>query len=125
MPSSDDINSAFGDQWGLLLMVRFRTGSGCGIIRTGTAFWFPFLLLYGLGLPSGFLSCYYTDWDCLLVSFLVTIQIGTAFSFPFSVLYEFGTVFLIEYYTGFGLVLSQVGSVPQMYLRSFEVEEKP
>ena len=69
------------------------------------------VLLYGLGLPSGFLSYYYTDWDCFLVSFLVTIQIGT--------------VCLIEYYTGFGLVLSQVGSVPQLYLRSFKVEEKP
>ena len=82
---------------------------------------------------------YYMDWDCLLISFLVTIQIGTAFSFPFlllyrlglpshflfRVLYKFGTVFLIEYYTGFGLVLSQVGSVPQLYLRSFEVEEEP
>ena len=67
-------------------------------IRIGTAFWFPFLLLYGLGLPSCFL-------------FLNTIR--------------FGTAFLIEYYTGFGLVLSQVGSVPQLYLRSFEVEGKP
>ena len=95
MPSSDDINSAFGDQWGLLFTVLYGLG----------------LVLYRLGLPSGFLLCYYTDWDCLLVSFCVTIQIGTAF--------------FIEYYTGFGLVLSQVGSVPQMYLRSFEVEEKP
>ena len=67
-------------------------------IQFGTAFWFPFLLLYSLGLPSGFL---------------------------FRVLYKFGTVFLIEYYTDFGLVLSQVGSVPQLYLRSFEVEGKP
>ena len=41
------------------------------------------VVLYGLGLPSGFLSCYYTVWDCLLVSFLAAIQIGTAFSFPF------------------------------------------
>ena len=111
MPSSDDINFAFGDQWGLLLTVRFGTGSGCVTIQTGTAFWFPFLLLYRLGLPSRFLSRYYTDWDCLFVSFLVTVQIGT--------------VCLIEYYSGFGLVLSQVGSVPQLYLRSFEVEEKP
>ena len=69
MPSSDDINSAFGDQWGLLLTVWFETGSGCGTIRTGTAFWFPFLLLYRLGLPSRFLSCYYTDWDYFLISF--------------------------------------------------------
>ena len=50
MPSSDNINSAFGDQWGLLFTVRFGTDSGCGTIRTGTAFLFPFLLLYGLGL---------------------------------------------------------------------------
>ena len=69
MPSSDDINSAFGDQWGLLLTVQFGTGSGCGTVWTRTAFWFPFLLLYSLGLPSRFLSCYYTVWDCLLVSF--------------------------------------------------------
>ena len=41
------------------------------------------VVLYGLGLPSGFLSCYYTVWDCLLVSFLATIWIGTAFLFPF------------------------------------------
>ena len=78
--------------WDCLMFSFFVT------IWFGTAFWFPFLLLYGLGLPSHFL---------------------------FRVLYEFGTVFLIEYYTGFGLVLSQVGSVPQLYLRSFEVEGKP
>ena len=59
MPSSDDINSAFGDQWGLLLIVRFGTDSGCGTVRTETAFWFPFLLLYSLGLPSAFCSEYY------------------------------------------------------------------
>ena len=41
------------------------------------------VVLYGLGLPSVFLSHYYTVWDCLLVSLLVTIRIGTAFSFPF------------------------------------------
>ena len=56
MPSSDDINFTFGDQWGLLLTVRFGTGSGCGTIQFGTAFLFPFL---------------------------VTIWIGTAFLFPF------------------------------------------
>ena len=76
MPSSDDINSAFGDQWGLLFTVLYGLG----------------LVLYGLGLPYAFLSCYYTVWDCLLVSFLVTIQFGTAFLFPFS-----------EYYTSLGL----------------------
>ena len=27
------------------------------------------VVLYRLGLPSGFLSCYYTVWDCLLISF--------------------------------------------------------
>ena len=98
-------------------------------------------------------DCFCTDWDCLMLSFLVTVWIGTAFWFPFWVLYwfgtafsfpflllyglgllsrflfwvlyKFGTVFLIEYYTSFRPVLSQVGSVPQMYLRSFEVEEKP
>ena len=59
MPSSDDINSAFGDQWGLLLIVQFGTGSGCGTVRTETAFWFPFSLLYSLGLPSAFCSEYY------------------------------------------------------------------
>ena len=41
------------------------------------------VILYGLGLPSGFLSRYYTVWDCLLVSFLAYVQIGTAFLFPF------------------------------------------
>ena len=63
MPSSDDINFAFGDQWGLLFTVRFGTGSGCGTIQTGTAFWFPFLLLYSLGLPSCFLFEYYTSLE--------------------------------------------------------------
>ena len=67
MPSSDDINSAFGDQWGLLFTVLYGLG----------------LVLYRLGLPYAFLSRYYTVWDCLLVSFLVTIQFGTAFLFPF------------------------------------------
>ena len=41
------------------------------------------VVLYGLGLPSGFLSHYYTVRDCLLVFFLVTVWIETAFSFPF------------------------------------------
>ena len=36
---------------------------------------------------------YYTDWDCLLVSFLDTIWFGTAFWFPFWVLYWFETAF--------------------------------
>ena len=79
MPSSDDINSAFGDQWGLLFTVRFGTGSGCGTIWTGTAFWFPFLLLYSLGLPSVFCSGYYTGLGLL-------------------------SAFRSEYYTGFGLL---------------------
>ena len=96
MPSSDDINSAFGDQWGLLFTVLYGLG----------------LVLYGLGLPYAFLGCYYT-------------VLGLPSCFLFRILYRFGTVFLIEYYTDFGLVLSQVGSVPQLYLRSFEVEEKP
>ena len=33
------------------------------------------VVLYGLGLPSGFLSCYDTVWDFLLVSFLSTIRV--------------------------------------------------
>ena len=77
MPSSDDINSAFGDQWGLLFTVLYGLG----------------LLLYGLGLPYVFLSCYCTDWDCLLVSILSTIRFGTAFSFPFPLLYDLGLPF--------------------------------
>ena len=36
-----------------------------------------FCLQYGLGLVL------VMDWDCLLVSFLVTIRIGTASLFPF------------------------------------------
>ena len=110
MPSSDDINSAFGDQWGLLFTVLYGLG----------------LVLSGLGLPCVFLFRYYTVWDCLLVSFRASIQIGTAFSFPFpNTIRVWDCLPYREYYTGFGLVLSQVGSVPQMYLRSFEVEEKP
>ena len=35
----------------------------------------PVVVLYGLGLPSGFLSCYYTVWDCLLPSVLSTILV--------------------------------------------------
>ena len=122
MLSSNDINSAFGDQWGLLFTVLH--GLGLVLYGLGLPYAFLFLLLYGLGLvlyglglPYAFLSRYTvwdwfcTDWDCLMLSFLVTIR--------------FGTAFLIEYYTDFGLVLSQVRSVPQLYLRSFEVEEKP
>ena len=60
MPSSNNINSAFGGQWGLLLTVRFGTGSGCGTIWTETALCFPFLILYSLRLPSDFRSEYYT-----------------------------------------------------------------
>ena len=40
---------------------------------------------------------YYMDWNCLLISFLVTIWIGTAFCFPFWVLYWFGTAFLFPF----------------------------
>ena len=112
MPSSNDINSAFGDQWGLLLTVRFETDSSYDTIWTGTAFWFPFLLLYRLGLLSVFCYEYYIGLELLLC-------------FLFQVLYEFGTAFPLEYYTAFELVLSQVGSVLQLYLRSFEVEGKP
>ena len=65
--------------------IRFGTGS----VRTGIALCFPFLLLYGLGLPSGFLSCYYTVWDCLLVSVLSTILVWDCF--PYRVLYWFQT----------------------------------
>ena len=35
--------------------------SGYATIQTRTAFWFSFLLLYGLGLPSAFHSEYYTS----------------------------------------------------------------
>ena len=42
MPSSDDINSTFGDWWGLLFMVQL------GLVLV--------VVLYGLRLPSGFLS---------------------------------------------------------------------
>ena len=84
---------------------------GTDSVQTGIALCFPFLLVYGLGLPSAFHSEYYTSlglpfcflsstilvWDCLL----------------YRVLY------------GFRLVLSQVRSVPQLYLRSFKVEGKP
>ena len=40
---------------------------------------------------------YNTDWDCLLFSFLVTIQTGTAFCLSFWVLYWFGTAFLFPF----------------------------
>ena len=76
MPSSDDINSAFGDQWGLLFTVRYGLG----------------LVLYELGLPYVFLSCYCTDWDCLLVSILSTILVWDCFLVSFS-----------KYYTSLGL----------------------
>ena len=56
-----------------------------GFVWTEIALCFPFLLLYGLGLPSGFCSEYYTS-------------LGLLSCFLFQVLYEFGTVFLIEYY---------------------------
>ena len=65
------------------------------------------------------------DWDCLMFSFLDTVRTGTAFSFPFLSTIRVWAVSLIEYYTDFRLVLSQVGSVLQLYLRSFEVEGKP
>ena len=67
---------------------------------------------------------YYIDWDCLLISFLITVQFETAFLFSFQALYEFGTVFLLEYYTGFGLVLSQVESVSQLYLKKLRSRRK-
>ena len=61
------------------------------------------VVLYRLGLPSGFLSCYYTVWDCLLPSVLSTILVWDCLliSFlntiwflnclPFKVLYCFHT----------------------------------
>ena len=61
------------------------------------------VLLYKLGLPSGFLSEFYTVWDCLLISVLSTILIWDCLliSFlntiwvwdclPFRVLYCFWT----------------------------------
>ena len=33
------------------------------------------VVLYRLGLPSGFLSYYYTVWNCLLLSVLSTILV--------------------------------------------------
>ena len=47
------------------------------------------VVLYRLGLPSGFLSCYYMVWDCLLLSVLSTILVWDCF--PFRVLYCFWT----------------------------------
>ena len=78
MPSSDDINSTFDDQWGLLFMVQFGTGSGCGTIWTETAFWFPFLILYSLGLPSAFCSEYYTGLglpSCFLSKYYTSLRL--------------------------------------------------
>ena len=49
----------------------------------------PVVVLYGLGLPSGFLFCYYTVWDCFLLSVLSTILVSDCF--PFRVLYWFWT----------------------------------
>ena len=56
MPSSDDINFTFGNQWGL---------SAYGMVWDWFWLW------------------YYTDWNYLMFSFLVTIWIGTAFLFLF------------------------------------------
>ena len=69
-------------------------------------------LILLLVISGDFYLQYYTvwdwfcmDWDCLLVSFLVTIRIGTAFSFPFLLLYGLGlpSRLLSEYYTSLGL----------------------
>ena len=84
MPSSDDINSAFGDQWGLsLLLYMFGTHLDLILYRFGTRL---VLILYrfGIGLvlvlykfgPEFWSSKVLTVWD----------------------------VFHIKYYTGFGLV---------------------
>ena len=84
MPSSNDINSTFGDQWGLSLLLYV----------SGTCL---DLLLYGLGLLR-FDTIQVWDW-----SHFGTIQV------QFGVLkfWSFGVVmskdeFHIEYYTGFG-----------------------
>ena len=50
------------------------------------------VVLYGLGLPSVFLSCYYTVWDCLLLSVLSIILVWDCFLVSFS-----------KYYTSLGL----------------------
>ena len=46
------------------------------------------VVLYGLGLPSGFLSCYYTVWDCLLPSILSTILVWDCLLVSFSKYYR-------------------------------------
>ena len=47
----------------------------------------PVVVLYGLELPSDFLSCYYMDWDCLLLSVLSTILVWDCFLVSFSKYY--------------------------------------
>ena len=104
MPSSDDINSAFGNQWGLSLLL-YVSGTRLDLVRYrfGTCL---VLILYRFGI------------GLVLVLYKFSLEF---WSFEVLMVWD---VFHIEYYTGFGLVC-QVRGTPQMYLRSFEVEGKP
>ena len=106
VPSSDDINSAFGDQWGLSLLL-YVSGTHLDLVH----------YRFGTRLVS---VCY---------------RFGThLFSVPYKFGLEFWTSEVLEW-TRFGMcphrvlywirIVCQVGGTPQMYLRSFEVEEKP
>ena len=64
-------------------MIWFGTGSGCGTIWTGTAFWFPFLILYSLELPSAFYSEYYTGLglpSCFLSKYYTSLGLPSILS---------------------------------------------
>ena len=117
MPSSDDINSAFGDQWGLSLLL-YVSGTCLDLVR------------YKFG--TRLVSILYR-FGTRLVS--VRYRFGTHLV---SVLYKFGLDFWtseVSEWTRFGTcphrvpywiqIVCQVGGTPQMYLRSFEVEGKP
>ena len=104
MPSSDDINSTFGDQWGLsLLLYVFGTCLDLVLYRFETCL---VLILYRFGIG------------------LILVLYKLGLEFWSSEVLTVWDMFHIEYYTGFRLVC-QVRGTPQMYLRSFEVEGKP
>ena len=104
VPSSDDINSAFGNQWGLSLLL-YVSGTHLDLIlyRFGTRL---VLILYRFGIG------------------LILVLYKFGLEFWSSEVLTVWDMFHIKYYTGFGSVC-QVGGTPQMYLRSFEVEGKP